>query len=167
MTRRLCLAVALALLFGCSGQSDSVPGESAAKQTAPEPISIEPGQATKPETPFTPKRISIDSVNGVTVIGFLEPKIVAEESVEATGDELCSLVEDEGRKKILLDLGNVQYISDAFVGKLIIVKRKLAAIKGQLKVCCMQPDLREVLRVTQLDRFFEIYSDKRSALASF
>jgi anti-sigma B factor antagonist len=122
---------------------------------------------------FTPmsqgprRHLRIEIVDGVTVVSFVESKIVTEENIQEVGDQLYSLVEDEGHKNILLNFGNVQYLSSAALGKLINLKKKVASVKGRLKLCCIHPDLLEVFRITRLDQVFEIYGDEQSALDKF
>ena len=98
------------------------------------------------------RHLRLENVDGVTVVSFVESKIVTEENIQEVGDQLYSLVEDEGHRNLLLNFGNVQYLSSAALGKLINLKRKAGAVKGKLKLCCIHPDLLEVFRITRLDQ---------------
>ena len=113
------------------------------------------------------RHLRLENVDGVTVVSFVESKIVTEENIQEVGDQLYSLVEDEGHKSLLLNFGNVQYLSSAALGKLINLKKKVAAVKGKLKLCCIHPDLLEVFRITRLDQVFEIYAEEQAALDTF
>jgi anti-sigma B factor antagonist len=113
------------------------------------------------------RHLRLESVDGVTVVSFVESKIVTEENIQEVGDQLYSLVEDEGHKNLLLNFGNVQYLSSAALGKLINLKKKVASVKGKLKLCCIHPDLLEVFRITRLDQVFEIHGDEQSALDKY
>ena len=96
-----------------------------------------------------------------------QTKTVTEENIQEVGDQLYSLVEDEGHKQLLLNFGNVQYLSSAALGKLINLKKKVNAAKGKLKLCCIHPDLLEVFKITRLDQVFEIYDEEQQALDKF
>ena len=113
------------------------------------------------------RHLRLENVNGITVVSFVDTKIVTEENIQEVGDQLYSLVEDEGHKQLLLNFGNVQYLSSAALGKLINLKKKVGAVKGKLKLCCIHPDLLEVFRITRLDQVFEIHDDQQAALATF
>jgi anti-sigma B factor antagonist len=113
------------------------------------------------------RHLRLENVNGVTVVSFVDSKIVTEENIQEVGDQLYSLVEDEGHKHLLLNFGNVQYLSSAALGKLINLKKKVGAVKGKLKLCCIHPDLLEVFKITRLDQVFEIYPEERQALDKF
>ena len=47
------------------------------------------------------------------------------------------------------------------------LKKKVGAVKGKLKLCCIHPDLLEVFRITRLDQVFEIYAEEQAALDKF
>src|SRR5580704_2373636 len=113
------------------------------------------------------RHLRLGPSDGVTVVSFVDTKIVTEENIQEVGDQLYSLVEDEGHRQLLLNFGNVQYLSSAALGKLINLKKKVGAVKGKLKLCCIHPDLLEVFRITRLDQVFEIYAEEQAALDKF
>ena len=57
--------------------------------------------------------LRLEKIGGITVVSFVDTKIVTEENIQEVGDQLYSLVEDEGHKELLLNFGNVQYLSSA------------------------------------------------------
>ena len=112
------------------------------------------------------RHLRLETIDGVTVVSFVDSKIVTEENIQEVGDQLYALVED-GHHTLLLNFGNVQYLSSAALGKLINLKKKVGAVKGKLKLCCIHPDLLEVFRITRLDQVFEIHSEEQAALDKF
>jgi len=113
------------------------------------------------------RHLSTETIDGVTVVSFIDTKIVTEDNILEVGDQLYQLVDVEGKKNLLLNFGNVQYLSSAALGKLINLKKKVGAVKGKLKLCCIHPDLLEVFRITRLDQVFEIYAQEQTALDKF
>jgi len=111
--------------------------------------------------------LSTENIDGVTVVQFVDTKIVTEENIQEVGDQLYQLVDVEGKRQLLLNFGNVQYLSSAALGKLINLKKKVGAVKGKLKLCCIHPDLLEVFKITRLDQVFEISPDEQGALSKF
>jgi anti-sigma B factor antagonist len=152
-----------------------VPGSPVVRepQAEVEPEDDEPPAEPEPRAPVKARaveprrRLRLESINGVTVVHFVDPSIITEEDSQELGDQLDSLVENEGQKQLLLDLGNVGYLSSPALTKLVYLKKKVAAAKGKIKLCCLQPDLREVFRLTRVDTLFEIYSDQQAALDTF
>lgn len=113
------------------------------------------------------RHLRLESIDGVTVVSFVESKIVSEESIQEVGEQLYSLVDSEGHRQLLLNFGNVQYMSSAALGKLINLKKKVGAAGGKLKLCCIHPELKVVFKITRLDQVFEIFDEEQTALDSF
>ncbi len=112
-------------------------------------------------------RLRVENVDGILVVSFTDSKIVTEDQIQEVGDQLYALVEDGGRKKILLNFGNVQYCSSTVLGKLVGFKRRVDASKGKLKFCCIHPDLLVPFKLTGLDKVFEIHAEEQGALDEF
>jgi anti-sigma B factor antagonist len=112
-------------------------------------------------------RLRIDDVDGVTVVSFVDSRIVDEMVVKEIGEQLYDLVDVEGQKKLLLNFGNVQFCASIMLGKLVNLKKKVSAARGELKLCCLYPDLLYIFKLTQLDKVLEIYSEEQAALDKF
>jgi anti-sigma B factor antagonist len=104
------------------------------------------------------RKIDVEEVNGVTVAKFTDKKILDESNIQIIGNQLFSLVDDDHRKKIVLDFGMVEYLSSAALGKLITFDKKVKAEKGELRLCTIRKDILEV---------FKIFDTREKALAGF
>ena len=113
------------------------------------------------------KHIDIEEVGDVTIARFIDKKILDETNIQIIGNQLFGLVDDDGRKKIVLDFSNVEYLSSAALGKLITMDKKVKGSKGKLRLCCIRPDIYEVFAITRLDRLFDIRKDESVGLGSF
>jgi anti-sigma B factor antagonist len=112
--------------------------------------------------------LRLESVDGVIVVSFRVTKILADEDGEAIDMQLTSLVEDEAYKFLLLNFSNVEFFGPPdVIGKLVRLKKRIAAVGGKLKLCCINAGMLEVLRITGIDREFEIYPDEQKALDDF
>jgi anti-sigma B factor antagonist len=113
------------------------------------------------------RRIDVEEVDGVTVARFIDRKILDETNIQIIGNQLFSLVEDDGHDKILLDFSNVEYLSSAALGKLITMDKKVKEVRGELRLCSIRPDIYEVFKITKLDKLFKIHDDRDKALEAF
>jgi anti-sigma B factor antagonist len=111
------------------------------------------------------RRLDIEEVGDVTVARFVDKKILDENNIQIIGNQLFGLVEEDGRKKIVLDFANVEFLSSAALGKLITMNKKVAAAGGKLRLCNIRPDIYEVFAITRLNKLFEIKDDQAAALA--
>jgi anti-sigma B factor antagonist len=113
------------------------------------------------------RRLEVEDIGDVTVVSFIDKKILDEQNIQLIGDQLFRLVDEEGRRKILLNFGNVEYLSSMANGKLITLHYKVKAAGGRLVLCNIPADIYEVFEITRLNRFFVICSDEQEGLQSF
>ena len=115
----------------------------------------------------THHRIDVSKVGDVTVVKFIDKKILDEASIQELGVELFGLVEQLNRKSILLNFTGVEFLSSAALGKLITLDRKVKSAKGRLKMCNIKPEILEVFQITKLNRVFDIRAGEAEAIAAF
>ena len=113
------------------------------------------------------QRLKVDQVGEVTVVHFLDKRILDEPTIQAIAEQLFSIVDQEGKRKLLLHFGGVEYMSSAALGKLINLHKKLHTAKGQLAMCDVIAQIFEVFAITKLDKIFKIFPDEDAAMASF
>ncbi|MDD5645236.1 MAG: STAS domain-containing protein [bacterium] len=73
----------------------------------------------------------------------------------------------EGKKKIVVDLDGVKYISSAGLATLIEVFQKMHRYGGSLKLCGMNETTKGIFEIAKLDSIFAIYETKDKAVAAF
>ncbi len=113
------------------------------------------------------RKLDIEEVNGVTVARFTDKKILDESNIQIIGNQLFSLVDDDHRQKIVLDFTNVEYLSSAALGKLITMDKKVKASGGKLRLCAIRSDIKEVFKITRLDKLFQIIDSRDKAVEGF
>lgn len=74
---------------------------------------------------------------------------------------------DEKRYRLLIDIENVRYISSSVLGLFITICKSAKENKGEVKIVNAQPSVSNVFRMTRLDRVFEMFNDRDSAIQSF
>ena len=65
------------------------------------------------------RRLDVEDVGDITVASFIDKKILDETNIQVIGNQLFSVVEDDGCRKVILDFTNVEYLSSAALGKLL------------------------------------------------
>ncbi len=96
---------------------------------------------------------------------------VNEERMDAhnSGDlkERMLQIFDEGKANLVIDLGAVRFIDSSGLGALVSGFKNASAREGNLKLCCLQPQVRSMFELTRLHRVFEIFTTAEEALGSF
>src|ERR1051325_9960507 len=104
-------------------------------------------------------------VNGVSVLD-LSGKIVLGEGDGQVRERIKDLLSD-GQRKILLNLGDVNYIDSAGLGALISSYTTTKREGGQLKLVNLTKRIQDLLAITKLITVFDTYDDEREAVESF
>lgn len=112
-------------------------------------------------------RLLIQSQGDVTLVSFFDQRILDPLAIDEITAELLKLGENTFKAKILVSFEGVEYLSSTVLGKLVALHKKVTENKGALKLCCIKSTIREVFKITKLDRIFEIYDDYLSAINSF
>jgi len=73
---------------------------------------------------------------------------------------------DKGNKKIVLNLGEVQYLDSSGIGELVKVHTTVQNQGGHLKLVNLSKQLNDLLQLTRLSTVFEIETDEASAISS-
>ncbi len=113
------------------------------------------------------RRLEVEDYGDITVVNFIDKKILDEQNIQKIGEDLFSLVDELGRKKVLLNFGNVEYLSSAALGKFITLNKKVTGSGGKLVMCNINDDIFEVFEITKLNKLFDIQKDEQTALQSF
>ncbi len=74
---------------------------------------------------------------------------------------------DQGHRKILLNLGDVDYIDSSGIGELVGAYTTVRNAKGELKLVHLTKRVHDLLQITRLFMVFDVQSDESNALRSF
>ena len=114
-----------------------------------------------------PRRLEISEVGDVTVVRFVDRKILDATNIEELGSELFALIEEDHRKSLLLNFTNVEFLSSAALNKLIVLDKKAKSLGGNLKLSNLREEIMEVFVITRLNQLFDIKDSEEDALAAY
>ena len=109
--------------------------------------------------------LSTRQVGDVSVVD-VAGRITLGEGSSALRDALRGLVSN-GRKKILLNLGEVSYIDSSGIGELVSGFTTVTNNGGQLKLLNLAKRVKDLLQITKLYTVFEVHEDEAEAVRSF
>ncbi len=73
----------------------------------------------------------------------------------------------EGKKNILLNLGNVGYVDSSGIGELVSSYTAVNKESGSLKLLSLTQKIQDLLAITKLLTVFDTFDDEGEALASY
>jgi anti-sigma B factor antagonist len=104
-------------------------------------------------------------VNGVTIVD-LSGKITMGDGSGTLRDEVRDIV-GKGSKKILINLGDVNYIDSSGLGELVSAYTAVKNAGGDLKLLNLTKRVRDLLVITKLLTVFDVSDDEAASVASF
>jgi len=111
--------------------------------------------------------ITLRANGKVVVADFTKGELKDEREILRLLEKLGETIEKRSGVSLLLNMKNVTYISSSGLGALVSLMKRLGRQEGIMKICCLQPDVREVFEVMQLTKIFEIFETEEEAVASF
>lgn len=103
-------------------------------------------------------------IEGVTVVSFTVEALLDWESVNQLERDLMTLLVEEKPKALVVDFSGVRHVTSGVLGVLATVWKHLADMGRRGCVCGLQPELKEVFGVTQLQRLIPIKPDLNAAV---
>ncbi len=71
---------------------------------------------------------------------------------------------DEGAKKIVLDFSETAFISSIVLASMVFMLKRAKEAGGDLVLSGVKDKVAEVLKITNLDKVFEIFEDNKAAI---
>jgi stage II sporulation protein AA (anti-sigma F factor antagonist) len=88
-------------------------------------------------------------------------------STSGQADTLLAEKIDEGAEKILIDFERLDYISSAGLRILLVAAKKLTAVGGELRVCCLNETVQEVFDISGFGMLLNVFEARAGALSDF
>jgi anti-sigma B factor antagonist len=108
-------------------------------------------------------RISVEYAGDATIVTFTDEKILEEKDIKALQESIMSVIEQAKRISLILDFGNIRFLSSAVLGLLIRISKRIYERDGSLRLCNINPKIYEIFKITRLTKTFDIYKDVESA----
>jgi anti-sigma B factor antagonist len=110
-------------------------------------------------------KVSTRQVDGVSIVD-CSGRITLGEGSVVLRDTVKDLL-SKGNKKILLNLGDVNYIDSSGIGELVSAYTTAKNQGGELKLLKLTKKVHDLLQITKLYTVFEVKDDEAAAVKSF
>ena len=104
-------------------------------------------------------------IDGVTIVD-CSGRITLGEGSVILRDTVKDLL-SKGNKRILLNLGDVNYIDSSGIGELVSAYTTVKNQGGELKLLNLTKKVHDLLQITKLYTVFDVKDDETSAVKSF
>jgi len=110
-------------------------------------------------------KISTRQVDGVTILD-CSGRITLGEGSIVLRDNVSQLLA-KGQKKILLNLGEINYIDSSGIGELVTAFTTVRKQGGELKLLNLTKKVHDLLQITKLYTVFDVKDEEAAAVKSF
>jgi len=110
-------------------------------------------------------KLTTRQVGDVSVVD-VAGRITLGEGSSALRDTLRDMI-NKNQKKILLNLGDVNYIDSSGIGELVSGFTTVTNSGGQLKLLNLNKRVKDLLQITKLYTVFDVHEDEAGAIRSF
>ena len=104
-------------------------------------------------------------IEDIAIIDF-SGKITLGEGSATLRRTIRELIE-KGHRKIVLNLGDVDYIDSSGIGELVSGYTTVRNVQGEMKLLHLTKRVHDLLQITRLFTVFDVQSDEDNALRSF
>ncbi len=107
------------------------------------------------------RRLELLSRGTTSKVRLLNHRPYCAEKVAQLSSEWNAVADRVDCRTLVVDCSNVQLLSSEMLSKLILLQRRLNLKNARLVLSGLRAEIREVLKWTRLDRFFEIKEDEQ------
>ena len=108
--------------------------------------------------------VEITQTGGVAVVSFSLTSISGVSGVDEISAKVREYITEHKPKKLLVDFAGVKFFSSQMLGVLVDVWRRMKDYGGLVRISGIDAQLSRVFRITNLDKIFEFYPDRKTAL---
>jgi anti-sigma B factor antagonist len=102
--------------------------------------------------------------DGVTVVEVLSKELRHPTPALGFGEQLYYLIENEGRKRIVIDFQHTRYLCSTAFAVILNMVKKVQAASGRIVLCGLHEELMMGANIIRLDELVQIYPDEAGAL---
>src|SRR5436190_8947815 len=108
---------------------------------------------------------TVQMIEKFCVVEFRTPSLMDPIELENIGKSLYRLVDEEDKRRMILDFEKVTYLSSQAIGIVLTLNNKLSKLPhSKLVLCGVGVRLMELVKITRLDRILTIKPSQREAV---
>ena len=106
------------------------------------------------------------TIADVLLVEILVPAICDGPEIDEMSEELHELIGRSPSKKMIIDLARVRFIASRALSLLLSLRRLVDIHHGELMLCNLRQELRQIFRISGQDRFLSVQPSRDHALAA-
>jgi anti-sigma B factor antagonist len=111
--------------------------------------------------------LNTSSHEGILRVSFGRDRILEAALIRQIQSELFTLLDRAAETNVLLDFRLVRALSSSAFGMLVSLAKRCKMLKIDLKLCNLASDIREIFKVTGLDKILDVQPNAEKAEQAF
>jgi anti-sigma B factor antagonist len=108
--------------------------------------------------------VEVAQTRGVTVVRFTRRTILDPGAIEAVGERLLDLVNNQGRRLLVLDFSRVESLTSGMLGKFAALHTIIDAAGGRLVFSGVGPFLQQIFAICNIPQSIALHPDESAAV---
>jgi len=110
--------------------------------------------------------MKVSDRDGTKVAVLESSKMLDELDISEIGAKLTEVIQGGGDKGLVIDFRNVSNMSSSALGMLITIHKRMREISGELRLCNINDNIKEVFDITRLNEILIIDESVEDSLAN-
>ncbi len=108
--------------------------------------------------------MEITTEENTVIVVFKSPSMADVDGIAAAATKIKNFVRAGRPRTVIFDFGAVRFFSSQVLGLLLDVRQNMEPYGGEAVVSGINPQLHRVFKITNLDRVFKFFANKRDAI---
>ncbi len=109
--------------------------------------------------------VVVQQIQDVTIATITESSIIDPQQIEQLRKVLFDLIDNQDRRKLILDIAKVKHLSSSALGLLIPLQEKYKQAKGKLVLAGVCPGIMKLFTITRLDKMLTFADSEKKAMS--
>ena len=107
--------------------------------------------------------VEVTKEDGAAVVVFKSASVSEVEVITNASKQIKTFIDKNKPNKMIFDFESVKFFSSQVLGLLLDIRSKLKPYNGEVVISAINPQLHRVFKITNLDKVFRFFPDKKSA----
>jgi len=111
--------------------------------------------------------VHVETDGKTLIASIIQPRLLDTGVIQQVEKDLMDILGQSNEEQLVLNFGPVRFMSSSALGMLVRFRSKCQGFKVDLKLAGIDPNIREVFRITRLEKIFAIYPTSTEAKEAF
>ena len=108
--------------------------------------------------------LEITKEANTAIVAFKSASMSDVDGIARSSDKIKEFIDKNQPQRLLFDFEEVKFFSSQVLGLLLDIRARLLKHNGKVVISAINPQLHRVFKITNLDKVFEFFPDRESAV---